>query len=43
MARSTSVTELLQLVSPEFDHWMWREKTDEYKNAAEAAWQEASE
>jgi len=39
MERSSSIKELLELVPPDFSHWMWRDKTPEFKQMAEKSWQ----
>jgi len=40
MERSDTIKELLELVQLDFSHWMWRDKTPEYKNLAEQSWQQ---
>lgn len=38
MERSATVQELLELIVPDFSHWMWRDKTPEFKQLAERSW-----
>lgn len=39
MERSNSVKEIFELVQLDMSHWMWRDKTPEYKNLAKQSWE----
>jgi hypothetical protein len=39
MRKADNIKELLELVAPDFGHWMWRDKPPEYKALAEQSWQ----
>ena len=38
MSKCNSVKELMSLVAPDFSHWMWKDKSPEYKQLAEQTW-----
>jgi hypothetical protein len=40
MSRSDTIQELLEVIVPDFGHWMWRDKTPEFKQLAEQSWQQ---